>query len=82
MKVIILITALVATLAGANVLETFKDFVNDHTITREAAAAMKAKHTFEKRDSDQHRRSVNDAQHRIRATRTKYGLANPLQGGP
>ena len=80
MKVIILFTALVATLASASVFEQFSDFVKAHSFTKEEAAAIAAKHKFKKIDNIHHERAVNESQHRIRARREKYGLPNPVQG--
>ncbi len=55
MKATILFAALVATFATANVIDNIKEaptkmleFVEDHTFTREEAAAISRKHKFRK----------------------------------
>ena len=47
MKVTLLL-ALVATLVAANPLTDFKQFVKDHTFTREEAAEITRKHKFDR----------------------------------
>lgn len=86
MKATILLAALVANFATANIIDKAKEapmklleFVEDHTFTKEEAEEISRKHHFRKATPSQER-SAKDSHMRIRATREKLGL--PMLGDP